>query len=138
VRKLRVTISDDNRAGRVAGVLGATRQRFFCQPLPENGSIFTIDIDGLRILQEHDLLCHPDGKFLAEWMDQEDAPIQVNYTNWKGAVRLREIVPVGLRYGDSPYHPGKQWLLEALDPEDGKIKDFSLNTCVFDLNRLPQ
>lgn len=54
--------------------------------------------------------------------------LRVDYTNWYGERRKRLIRPRerGLQYTSTKYHPEPQWLLEATDIEDGKIKWFSL------------
>jgi hypothetical protein len=54
----------------------------------------------------------------------------IDYTNWKGVRRLRKILPMSILYASSQYHPGEQWLLEAMDLEEDSstvpIKTFSL------------
>ncbi len=58
-------------------------------------------------------------------------PITVRYKNWRGEVRVREIIPLDVFYGATEWHPWEQWLLKAVDPEDGKEKDFALSDCDF-------
>ncbi len=55
--------------------------------------------------------------------------VTVIYKNWKNEVRLREIIPHRLYWGRTEYHPELQWLLEALDTEDGKLKQFAWKDC---------
>lgn len=55
----------------------------------------------------------------------------VFYRNWRGDERTRNIIPLGTRFGSSSYHPKPQWILSAIDPEDGIIKDFALKDCNF-------
>lgn len=53
--------------------------------------------------------------------------VTIDYTNWRGERRVRKIVPTGhLEFSNTEYHPDSQWLLEAVDVEDGKIKLFAL------------
>lgn len=52
--------------------------------------------------------------------------VKVLYTNWKGETRAREIIPVRLWYGSTKWHPEDQYLLEAVDCEDNRSKDFAL------------
>jgi hypothetical protein len=53
--------------------------------------------------------------------------VEIDYTNWKGERRLRRIIPLKLWYGENEYRRGDQWILSAMDMEDGgKIKTFSL------------
>ena len=55
----------------------------------------------------------------------------IRYKNWKGKTRTREVIPVQIRIGSTKWHPKKQWLLTAIDPEDGQTKDFALQDCNF-------
>lgn len=50
----------------------------------------------------------------------------VEYTNWKGQTRKRVIRPLGLRWSSNEFHPEAQWLMQAVDVEDGKVKYFSM------------
>jgi predicted DNA-binding transcriptional regulator YafY len=53
--------------------------------------------------------------------------VSIDYTNWKGARRVRKILPMSILFGSNQYHPGEQWLLEAADLEDNDaIKTFSM------------
>jgi hypothetical protein len=52
--------------------------------------------------------------------------IQVVYTNWRGETRERRLVPISLWYGYTEQHGEPQYLLKALDCEDGREKDFAL------------
>lgn len=51
--------------------------------------------------------------------------INVEYRNWRGEVRNRELFTLTLWYGSTEYHPDIQWFLTAV-AEDGKVKDFAL------------
>lgn len=53
-------------------------------------------------------------------------PAEVAYTNWRGETRLRRLVFLRVYYGSTRWHPEPQWLLEAFDKEDGRVKDFAL------------
>lgn len=50
----------------------------------------------------------------------------IEYTNWKGKTRIRSIIPTGISYGATKYHPENQWLVCAVDCEDKQIKQFAL------------
>jgi predicted DNA-binding transcriptional regulator YafY len=52
--------------------------------------------------------------------------VDIEYTNWRGKRRVRQISPIALTWGLSEYHEGNQWLLLALDCEDGKTKEFAM------------
>jgi len=64
-------------------------------------------------------------------MTQPLRVIMVRYTNWKGETRVRPIVPIGLHYGSTQWHPEPQWLLTAENQEDGVVKSFALKDCDF-------
>lgn len=53
--------------------------------------------------------------------------VTIDYTNWRGERRLRVVRPIRIAFMANSYHPEYQWLLSAVDREDGKIKSFSLN-----------
>lgn len=50
----------------------------------------------------------------------------IDYTNWKGVRRIREIRPLSITFASSEWHTDLQWLLEAVDIETGETKKFSL------------
>lgn len=43
--------------------------------------------------------------------------IVIDYTNWRGERRERKIRPIGIQFGETRHHPGRQWLMWALDEE---------------------
>lgn len=54
--------------------------------------------------------------------------VEIDYTNWRGERRRRVIIPTGrVEWANSEWHPQMQWLLEAYDPEDGKVKEFAMS-----------
>jgi hypothetical protein len=54
--------------------------------------------------------------------------IIIDYTNWRGERRERTIRPLhgGLNHTKNQYHQEPQWLLQAVDVEDGKVKTFAM------------
>lgn len=60
-------------------------------------------------------------------------PIQLTYTNWRGETSERKIIPIGVWFGSTDWHPEPQWLLKAHDCEKGAQRDFALK----DFGRLP-
>lgn len=52
--------------------------------------------------------------------------VVIDYTNWKGVRRERVVEPVSIVFSHSPWHPETQWLLEAIDAEDGVAKHFAM------------
>lgn len=59
------------------------------------------------------------------------AQIRMIYTNWRGETDLRRITPQRLYWGEVEWHPGPQWLLEALDLDKGETRTFALRHCTF-------
>ena len=57
--------------------------------------------------------------------DQETIVV-IDYTNWKGKRREREIIPHYVGFGKTEFHPETQWLLYALDVEDDMEKAFAI------------
>lgn len=52
--------------------------------------------------------------------------VTIDYTNWRKERRRRKIQPLRLAFKNTEWHPDTQWLLEAADCEDGKIKEFAM------------
>ena len=53
--------------------------------------------------------------------------VEIDYTNWRGRRGVRQINPDGtMLFGSNEWHPEPQWLLGALDMNDGKYKLFAL------------
>lgn len=52
--------------------------------------------------------------------------ITIRYTNYRGVTADRRIVPITVRFASTEWHPGEQWILDALDVEKGVIRSFAL------------
>ena len=61
-------------------------------------------------------------------MSDPQRDVEIDYTNWRGERRWRRITPIGIVFENNEWHPTSQWLLEAIDCEDGQIKTFALET----------
>lgn len=48
------------------------------------------------------------------------------YTNYKGEREEREVYPLGLFYGSTPYHRETQWFMRAFDISRNAERDFAL------------
>lgn len=62
----------------------------------------------------------------AETMSEAPERIEVTYTNWKGVTSVRKIVPQGIRFAATEWHPEPQWLLRAWDDDRQAWRDFAL------------
>lgn len=55
----------------------------------------------------------------------------VSYTNWQGVTRIRRVVPMGVVFRSSQWHPDPQWLLICRDVEKDELREFALKDCDF-------
>ena len=56
--------------------------------------------------------------------------IVIDYTNWRGERRRRRVKPVRFFYGEVSWHPGPQWLMDAIDldrTDDDRLRTFALS-----------
>lgn len=52
--------------------------------------------------------------------------ITFRYVNWRGEIATRRVKPLRIWFGESEWHNGAQWFLEAIDLEKGETRDFAL------------
>jgi hypothetical protein len=50
----------------------------------------------------------------------------IRYTNHRGETANRRIVPIGIRFGSTEWHPEQQWLLEAFDLDRDATRSFAM------------
>lgn len=53
--------------------------------------------------------------------------VEIDYTNWRGERRGREIMPISIRFGFNEWHPDEQWLLLARDIETNQDREFAMD-----------
>lgn len=77
----------------------------------------------------------------------DDQRLQIDYINWRGERRIRNIIPIDVKLRSTPHHPEKQWILSAFDEDKGDVRDFAMNNivhinrkvcCQSELGRLPE
>jgi len=54
----------------------------------------------------------------------------IDYTNWRGERRQRRIKPIQFYFGEVSWHPGPQWLVDAVDLDrtgDDRVRTFALS-----------
>jgi len=58
-----------------------------------------------------------------------NAPLLIDYTNWRGERRVRRIQPLSIWHGVSEFHDGEQWFIRALDMDQdgGPMRDFAMS-----------
>lgn len=52
--------------------------------------------------------------------------IKITYTNHKNETTERLILPIGIWYGTTEWHPTEQWFLKAKDLDKGERRDFAM------------
>lgn len=52
--------------------------------------------------------------------------VQVLYTNYRGETAVRHIIPQKIWFGETEWHSGGQWLLDAIDVEKKAVRSFSM------------
>jgi hypothetical protein len=55
---------------------------------------------------------------------------EFTYTNWRGKVAQRRVIPISIWYGATSWHPEPQWLLRAVDIDKWEQRDFALKDIV--------
>jgi hypothetical protein len=60
------------------------------------------------------------------------APLNFEYTNWRGETGWRSVTPRRIYFGSTAWHPEPQWLLDAVDLDKGKPRQFALCDCKFE------
>ena len=58
--------------------------------------------------------------------DQEEKVVKILYTNYRGKTATRTIVPERIWFGETEWHPEKQWLLDAFDLDKKAPRSFAL------------
>lgn len=58
-------------------------------------------------------------------MNRQQA-VKLVYTNYKGETSERHIIPKGMNWGSTPWHPEPQWLVVAYDLDKKAYRDFAL------------
>lgn len=53
-------------------------------------------------------------------------PMDFTYRNYRGKVEVRRVVPRGIRFGTSEWHPEPQWLLRAFDLDRQAEREFAM------------
>lgn len=59
-------------------------------------------------------------------MPDDPKAIWISVTNYRGEKSLREVIPSGIHYGDTPWHPEMHWYMNAWDVAKGAVRSFPL------------
>lgn len=52
--------------------------------------------------------------------------VRILYRNHRGETAVRHITPREVVFGETTYHHGKQWLLNATDHDKGAVRTFAM------------
>lgn len=52
--------------------------------------------------------------------------LHFTYTNYRGETSKREVIVHHFRFIETEWHPGKQWIMTALDVEKNVLRDFAM------------
>jgi predicted DNA-binding transcriptional regulator YafY len=56
----------------------------------------------------------------------EQTAVRFTYRNYRGEVGERHVIPRGIFFGATEYHPEPQWLLSAFDVDKGAPRTFAV------------
>ncbi len=60
-------------------------------------------------------------------------PLEFSYTNYRGELSRRRVLPAIIKWGATEYHPEEQWLMDAYDLDKEEPRTFAIKDCGFDL-----
>lgn len=52
--------------------------------------------------------------------------VTIRYTNYRGETADRRIIPSGLRFATTDWHPEEQWILDAFDLDRNADRSFAM------------
>ena len=61
---------------------------------------------------------------------QKNPPLVFEYVNWEKKKAVRKVQPLEIWYGQTQWHPKKQWLLKALDLDKNEKRDFAIKDII--------
>lgn len=64
-------------------------------------------------------------EYMVKNYDKKQA-VTIKYTNWKNETDIRHIIPIKIWYGNTEWHKGEQWLMNAFDIDKKALRDFAL------------
>ena len=63
---------------------------------------------------------------IAKQYDPAAYVVVIDYTNHRGERARRRIRPAAIRFGEAEWHPGPQWLMEAICLEKNAQRTFAM------------
>lgn len=62
----------------------------------------------------------------AKYLEGMNKVVKILYTNYKGKVAWRNIIPKRIEYTSTEHHPGYQWILQAFDVDKKANRSFAM------------
>ena len=57
-------------------------------------------------------------------------PLRFEYKNWQGQTAIRTVMPIGVWYGKTEFHPEEQYFLKAMDVDKGEERNFAVKDII--------
>ncbi len=58
--------------------------------------------------------------------NESEKTVKILYTNYRNETKIRTIIPIRIWFGETDWHPEKQWLLDAYDFEKDAERSFAI------------
>jgi predicted DNA-binding transcriptional regulator YafY len=79
----------------------------------------------LRLPDERSCNLIVGDKWLVVSKMQKSGELKFKYKNWEGKMAVRSVKPIKFWFGETRWHPQKQWFLKAYDLEKKAERDFA-------------
>lgn len=53
-------------------------------------------------------------------------PLRLLYTNWRGKMSFRRVIPKSVAFKSTEFHPEPQWIMTAMDVDKNELRDFAM------------
>ena len=60
-------------------------------------------------------------------MMKDNMKVMIYYTNYRGELSTRLIVPISMWFGSNEWHKKPQWIFTAHDLDKGEKREFAMN-----------
>lgn len=73
------------------------------------------------------ILAHPPSEDFCQVLgpDPEEYTVRFTYKNWRGETSERRVIPIGMGFGKTEWHPVPQWSMIAYDLDREAIRYFA-------------
>ena len=63
-------------------------------------------------------------------MPIKNIALKFKYLNWEKKTAIRTVKPIKIWYGETQFHPQKQWFLKAFDLDKKEERDFAMKDII--------